>query len=226
VRILPSLSHNGSKPSVGSPLRVVIADDHALLRQALKTHLKLHPGITVVAEAARADELLPLIARTPCDILLLDLQMERSSLTDIAALAAQTQVIVVTASEQRGEMLAALRAGARGVVFKRFGVEHLMDAIRAVTSGHVWVPPELQACLTEQHQKLANFDLTAREVEVIRHVARGLRNAEIAQQLFISEDTVKTHLNNIFPKVGVRDRVELTLYAIRVGIAGASDQTR
>src|SRR6185369_3273306 len=98
----------------------------------------------VVAEVERADELVGLIDRTPCDILLLDLQMERSSLVDIESLAERVTVIVVTASERAEDALAAIRAGARAVVFKRFAIESLMDAISAVADGHVWMPPALQ----------------------------------------------------------------------------------
>src|SRR5919198_5090979 len=130
------------------PIRVAIADDHALFRQGLRTLLALRAELSVVAETDRVDRLHPMLRDTPCDVLLLDLQMDRSSLPDIAALAAQTKVIVVTASERAEDALAAIRAGARGVVVKRFAIESLMDAISAVSEGHVWMPPALQKLLT------------------------------------------------------------------------------
>ena len=204
----------------GLRLRIAIADDHALFRQGLKSQLRLRPGLVVVAEIERADQLLSSVAATPCDILLLDLQMERSSLIDIKALAERITVIVVTASERAEDALAAIRSGARAVVFKRFAIETLMDAVAAVVDGNVWFPPALQKHLTARLHEPPEEALTPRETEIVKHVAMGLRNAEVAERLAISEVTVKTHLNNIFQKLELRDRVELALYAIRSGIIG------
>jgi two-component system NarL family response regulator len=209
---------------MSSPIRVAIADDHALFREGLRAMLRLCPEVTVVAELGRADDLKAKLEETPCDVLLLDLQMERSTLAEIPALAQRVAVIVVTASERVEEGLAAIRAGARGLVFKRFALETLMTAIRSVTEGHVWLPPTLQAGLAEQLHDSSAPSLTRREREVVRHVALGLRNAEVAQLLRISEVTVKTHLNNVFQKLRVRDRVELALYAVRVGIIGIDER--
>lgn len=208
------------------PLRIAIADDHALFRQGLRSMLALQESVSVVAEVDRASDLPALVERTPFDILLLDLQMERSSLADVEGLAGRVSIVVVTASERPEDALGALRAGARAVVFKRFAIETLMTAIAAVAEGHVWMPPALQAQLATQLRAPATQKLTAREREIVRHVALGMRNAEVATQLFISEVTVKTHLNNIFQKLGVRDRVGLTLYAIRAGIIGAHEGQR
>jgi DNA-binding NarL/FixJ family response regulator len=110
--------------------------------------------------------------------------------------------------------------GARAVVFKRFAVETLMEAIRAVAEGNVWMPASLQAEVAARLRSPIMNALSPREEEVVRYVARGLRNAEIAQELSISEQTVKTHLNSIFRKLKIRDRVELALYATRSGFAG------
>jgi DNA-binding NarL/FixJ family response regulator len=209
---------------VQKPLRIAIADDHALFRQGLKSQLKLQPTLTVVAEVDRADELAALVAETPLDILLLDLQMERSSLVDIRALAERVAVVVVTASERAEDALAAIRSGARAVVFKRFAIETLMDAIDAVAEGNVWIPPALQKHLTERLLEPPEEPLTPREREIVRHVALGLRNAEVAEKLSISEVTVKTHLNNIFQKLGLRGRTGLALYAIRMGIIGVEER--
>ena len=205
------------------PIRVAIADDHALFRQGLRSLLTLRPEMTVVAEADQVNALHPMLADVDCDVLLLDLQMDRSSLADIGQLASKTRVIVVTASEHPEDALAAIRAGASGVVFKRFAVETLVDALGAVAAGQVWVPPALQTRLVAELREPAPQPLTTREREIVRHVALGLRNAEIGARLFISEDTVKTHLNNVFAKLGIRDRVQLTLYALRLGIAGLDE---
>jgi len=209
---------------MASPVRIVIADDHALFRQGLKSMLRLQPDVTVVAEVERAGDLLPVLERTACDLLLLDLQMERSSLLDIETLAERLTILVVTASERVEDALAALRAGARGVVFKRFAIETLMTALRAVLEGHVWMPPAIQAEITARLREPAEASLTRREREIVRHVALGLRNAEVAERLCISEVTVKTHLNNVFQKLGVRDRVELALYAVRMGLIGVHER--
>lgn len=203
---------------MSAALRIAIADDHALFRQGLRSMLRLQSDVTVVAEIERANELAPTLAHTPCDVLLLDLQLERSSLSDVKPLSAHAAIVVVTASERPDDALAALRAGARGVVFKRFAIETLMDAIHAVAAGQVWMPPTIQAELTTRLKQPVTDPLTPREREIVRLVALGLRNAEVAQRLYISEVTVKTHLNNVFQKLGLRDRVELALYAIREGI--------
>jgi two-component system NarL family response regulator len=206
------------------PIRVIIADDHALFRQGLKSMLRLQPDVTVVAELERASELLPTLEQRRCDVLLLDLQMERSAVADIEALAERVAVVVVTASERSEDALAAIRAGARGVVFKRFAIETLMTAVHTVAEDQVWMPPALQAAVAAGLRGPAAASLTRREREIVRHVALGLRNAEVGQQLRISEVTVKTHVNNIFQKLGIRDRVELALYAVRMGIIGVHER--
>jgi DNA-binding NarL/FixJ family response regulator len=157
-------------------LRIAIADDHALFRQGLKSLLALRDDMVIVGETDKVDGLAPMLAAAPCDVLLLDLQMDRTSLIEIVA---------------RGE---------------------------------VWMPPALQARLASDLREPAPDPLTPREREIVRNVALGLRNAEVARKLFISEDTVKTHLNNVFQKIGVRDRVQLTLYAIRLGMIGVHDR--
>jgi len=206
------------------PIRVIVADDHALFRQGLKSMLSLQPDVTVVAEVERAGDLLATLEQHRCDVLLLDLQMERNALADIEALAEPVAIVVVTASERTEDAVAAMRAGARGVVFKRFAIETLMTAVRAVAAGEVWMPPALQAAVAAGLRGPAASSLTRREREIVRHVALGLRNAEVGRELRISEVTVKTHINNIFQKLGIRDRVELALYAVRTGIIGIHER--
>jgi two-component system response regulator NreC len=206
------------------PIRIAVADDHALFRQGLKSMLRLQADVAVVTEVDRAGDVMPAIERTPCDILLLDLQMDRNSLSDVPGLAERVKVIVVTATERVEEALAVIRAGARAVVFKRFAIETLMMAIRSAMDGHVWMPPELQAAVTAQLRAPNTTMLTRREREIVRHVALGLRNAEVARRLGIGEVTVKTHLNNVFQKLGLHDRVELARYAIRTGIVGVNER--
>jgi DNA-binding NarL/FixJ family response regulator len=116
-----------------------------------------------------------------------------------------------------------MRLGARGVVQKRFAIETLTEAIHAVADGLVWMPPALQAEVAAQWSTPPDAQLTAREREIVRCAALGLRNAEVAKQLAITEATVKTHLNNVFQKLGLRDRLELYRYALRVGLVTLND---
>jgi DNA-binding NarL/FixJ family response regulator len=202
-------------------LRLIIADDHSLFRQGLKSLLLLQPEVEVVGEVERLSELALMLTTTPCDVLLLDLQMERWVVGDIDRLSRVTRIVVLTASEREEDAMAALRMGAHAFVQKRYAVETLMEAIRSAAQGLVWIPPALQAKIAAQLGSPAGSKLSNRETEIIRCVAAGLRNAEVAEQLSIGESTVKTHLNNIFQKLGIRDRVELALYAHRVGLADA-----
>jgi DNA-binding NarL/FixJ family response regulator len=206
---------------MATPIRLIIADDHALFRGGLKSLLRRQRDMQVVAEVEKASALQETVAATPCDILLLDLQMERWALEDIRELSAITKVLVLTASESVENAIGAMRLGARGVVQKRFAIPTLIEAIRAVAEGLVWMPPALQAEIAAQWSTVDSKILTARETEIIRGVATGQRNAEIAERLSISEATVKTHLTNIFQKLSIRDRVELTLYALRHGLTAA-----
>jgi DNA-binding NarL/FixJ family response regulator len=198
-------------------ISVTIADDHVLFRQGLRSLLTLEPDLNVIAELDRADDLHTLLSNTPCDILLLDLQMERWSMDDIPALARLASVIVLTASESVENGMMALRRGAQAFVQKRFAIETLVTAIHAVAEGHVWMPPEVQAAFARPDASPIKR-LTHREAEIVRCVALGMRNAEVAECLSVTENTVKTHLTNIFQKLDIRHRLELTRYAIRTGL--------
>jgi DNA-binding NarL/FixJ family response regulator len=199
----------------------VVADDHALVRHALAAMLR-GEGIVVVGEAGCADEAHALAAGGGFDVLLLDLCMDRNTLVDIAALSRKARVLVLSASEQPADALAAMRAGAAGFVCKRAAATQLVEAIRTVARGESWIPVErTRAAETGPHPIWPA--LTRREIEIVRQVARGLRSAEVAKHLTISEATVKTHLSNVFEKLGLRDRAGLTLYAIRSGIVSVGD---
>jgi DNA-binding NarL/FixJ family response regulator len=206
------------------PLSIAIADDHALFRQGVKSLLRRRSDLKVMVEVERVDDIEPALRRQPCDVLLLDLQMDRNALPTIGSLAQQALVMVLTMSESSDDAVAAIRAGARAVVFKRFAVTTLLEAIRAVAAGHVWLPPPLQAAVVSGLREPERPGITTREREIVRQVALGRRNAEVAQKLFISEETVKKHLNTIFQKLGLRDRVQLTLYAIQAGIVSGFER--
>jgi len=210
---------------MATPLRLIIADDHALFRQGLKSLLQLQSDTQVVAEIESADEVEPVVSATHGDVLLLDLQMDRWMMEDIPQLSRLTNVIVLTASESAENGVRALRLGAKGVVQKRFAIETLMMAVRSVADGMVWMPPTVQTEFARQESS-SGKELTPRESEIVRYVASGLRNNEVAERLSITESTVKTHLNNIFQKLGVRDRLELTHYAIKTGMVAVLDRNR
>jgi DNA-binding NarL/FixJ family response regulator len=207
-------------------LRLIIADDHSIFRQGLKELLLLQPDLEVVGEVAHFSELASMLTTTPCDVLLLDLQMERWVGGNIERLSRVTRVVVLTASERKEDAMAALRMGALAFVQKRYAVETLMEAIRSAARGLVWIPPALQTELAARLRSPAGGQLSGRETEIIRCIGAGLRNAEVARRLSIGESTVKTHLYNIFQKLGIRDRVELALYAQRVGLAEAPRDKR
>jgi DNA-binding NarL/FixJ family response regulator len=200
---------------------LIIADDHALFRQGLRSLLVLE-GLEVVAEVEQAGSLDAALAANPCDVLLLDLQMEQWSMDQIPELSRKTAVVILTADERVEIGLTALRLGARAIVQKRFAIESLITAIQAVADGLVWMPPAMQAALAGQDGPAAK-KLTPRESEIVRYVAVGMRNAEVAARLSLSESTVKTHLTNIFQKLGIRDRIELTRYAIKTGLVTVQD---
>ena len=201
---------------------MIIADDHALFRQGLRSLLMLE-GLEVVAEVEQVAGLEAALAANPCDVLLLDLQMEQWSMDQIPELSHKTAVIIITADERVEIGLTALRLGARAIVQKRFAIESLITAIQAVADGLVWMPPAIQAALVGQEGSTAK-KLTPRESEIVRYVAVGMRNAEVATRLSLSESTVKTHLTNIFQKLGIRDRIELTRYAIKTGLVTVQDR--
>lgn len=204
------------------PVRIVIADDHALFREGLKSLLRLRPTVEIVGEAESLDSLDAVLAANPCDVLLLDLQMEKWSMDDIPRLARQTSVILLTANESVDNGITALRMGARAVVHKRFAFETLLAAVSTVAQGQVWMPTSIQTGFVSEGSK--SRKLTPREFEIVRCVGMGLRNNETAQRLSVSENTIKTHLANIFDKLGVRDRVDLVHYAISTGLVAAKDR--
>lgn len=204
-------------------IRLIIADDHELFRQGLRSLLLRHRDMQVVAEIESSADLRYTLGVTPCDVLLLDLQMDRWLLGDVGELSRLTKVLILTANETMENAVIALRSGARAIVQKRFAIRTLIEAIRAVADGMVWMPPTLQAEIAAQWGSSSTKHLTDRETEIVSFVAAGFHNAEIAARLAIAESTVKTHLNNVFQKLEVRDRVELAMYALRHGLIANSD---
>jgi DNA-binding NarL/FixJ family response regulator len=210
-------------------VRVVVADDQRLVRDGLRTMLSLVDGVDVVAVAADGDEAVAAVAAHDPDVVLMDLRMPRcdgvTATRRIRSDHPRTQVVVLTTFAEDAEVLAALRAGARGYLTKDAGADEVARAIRRVAGGAADLAPDVQRQLLELLPTApAVFDgpppdgLTDREVEVLRLIAAGLSNAEIAATLVVSEATVKTHVNHLFAKTRVRDRAQAVTYAYRHGL--------
>lgn len=206
-------------------IRVVIADDHAIFREGLRKLLDASGDITVVGEAGNGDDTIRMLGKVKPDVLLLDLRMPGKDglgvLEEMNGESAQTRVILVTEGENQHDVVRAVRLGARGVVWKQSASSLLLKSIRKVHSGEVWLDNRMTAEVIDAFKKTSDSGvrrekplLSPREREIVQLVAQGYRNREIAEKLFISEQTVKNHLHNIFDKLGVSDRLELALYAI------------
>jgi DNA-binding NarL/FixJ family response regulator len=231
-----------TRESTADPITIAIADDHPVFRDGLARVLQAEEGFRVVGTAANGAEALDLVEQHHPEILLLDLFMPGvdglATLQVLHTRRASTKVILLTASEERAHLVQAMQLGASGIVLKQDMTGVLVKSIRRVHAGEIWLnssttqavmqraepavpavpfPPEA-AALPVAWQPPENgarpSSLTRKEMEVVRLVAQGLRNKEIAARMFISEQTVKNHLRAVFEKLRVGDRLELALYAI------------
>jgi DNA-binding NarL/FixJ family response regulator len=210
-------------------IRVVIVDDHALFRRGLDRVLSDEPDIEVVGEAAdgvdavtRARELAP-------DIVIMDVRMPRASGIEAArtirAVLPETKVIMLTVSDLEEDLYDAVRAGVNGYLLKEVAIEEVADAVRAVAAGHSLVSPSMASKLfsefnalaqrAEERHRALSPRLTARELEVLRFVAKGLSNREIGVELYIAENTVKNHVRNILEKLQLPSHLEALVYVMR-----------
>jgi len=207
-------------------IKVLIADDHSLVRQGLRRYLEMAGDIEVLGEAANGQELLSLMSDGvgEPDIVLLDIRMPEMDGLEAARRIAQKHpsvgVVMLTAYDDRQFVVEAVRAGARGYVLKARDAEHLIQTVRLVAGGNMVIDPQLVVALAEELSQVKERDrkaetLTAREVEVLQLLAFGHTNKDIADQLFISPDTVKTHLEHIFEKLGAADRTAAVAEALR-----------
>jgi two-component system response regulator DegU len=216
--------------------RVVIVDDHTLFREGLRNILEMEEDIEVIADAESAEDVVELVWRARPDILLLDIRMPQGNGLDavpaVLRISPGTQVLVLTACDEKEEHVRAFKLGAKGVVLKDSARETLMHAMRTVCRGETWIDPRMNGLLIEELSRPGidgeavgarhENGLTERELEIVRLVAQGNKNREVGVTLAISERTVKTHLTNIFQKLGVRDRVGLVMYALRNGLTQAA----
>jgi two-component system, NarL family, nitrate/nitrite response regulator NarL len=213
-------------------IRVAIADDHPIFRDGLRKLLEHEDDIVVVGEVSSGAECPALLAKVKPDILLLDLRMpDKDGLTLLEEMnfdSLQSRVIVLTATEDDRDVIRAMRLGARGVVLKQSASDLLIKSIRKVAGGEIWLDKHMTSEVMRAFAKSTETGrrekplLSDREKEIVQLVAQGYRNREIGEKLFISEQTVKNHLHNIFDKLGVSDRLELALYAIHHRITDQS----
>src|SRR3984893_19164775 len=222
-------------PKEGELIRIVIADDHAIFRDGLRKLLTLEEDFRVVAEARDGKEVLEVLEEHQPDILLLDLKMPGldglSALQKLQNSRTKTKVIVLTASEDKNQFVQAMKFGTCGIVLKQTATELLIKSIRKVHAGEIWLDSHTTAAVMRQFASpmdsapLGSRDrdrdrspLSQREREIVVLVAEGFKNKEMAEKMFISEQTVKNHMHNIFDKLGFSGRLERALYAIHKNI--------
>ncbi|MGA2194455.1 MAG: response regulator transcription factor [Bryobacteraceae bacterium] len=216
-----------------SKIRIVVADDHPIFRDGLCKLLALEEDFEVVAQAQDGRQVLDVLQQYEPDILLLDLKMPGldglATLQRLQVVKNKTRVIVLTASDDKNEFVQAMKLGTSGIVLKQTATELLIKSIRKVHAGEIWLDSHTTAAVIRQFvaaddstpasaqpapRDRERSPLSQREREIVALVAQGFKNKEMAEKMFISEQTVKNHLHNIFDKLGVSDRLELALYAI------------
>jgi DNA-binding NarL/FixJ family response regulator len=212
-------------PSSKHTIRIAVADDHAMFRDGLRMLLNASRDLTVVGEAANGDDCLKVLTKLKPDILLLDLRMPGMDglevLEQIKLHSIPTRVIALSDAKNNRDVVSAMRRGARGIVQKQSAGQVLIKIIRRVHSGEISLDESLGVAVMQDFSRPAeapprrkNVLLSDREKEIVHLVAQGFRNREIAEKLFIAQQTVKNHVHDIFDKLGVSDRLELALYAV------------
>jgi two-component system NarL family response regulator len=219
----------GERPRATEAIRVLVVDDHALFRRGLIMVLESEEGVEVVAEAEDGDEAVAKAEEFAPDVVLMDVRMPKTSGIDatrhIADVIPTAKILMLTVSDEEEDLFEAIKAGASGYLLKEISIEEVADAIRAVVEGQSLISPSMASKLltefnslakrAEEKQNIPTPRLTDRELEVLKLVAQGMSNREIAGQLFISENTVKNHVRNILEKLHLHSRMEAVVYAVR-----------
>lgn len=211
-------------------IRVMIADDHSMVRQGLKQILELENDIKVIAQACNGEEAVNLASQQRPDVILMDINMPGmnglQALKTLKDKVEQYKVIVLTIHQDREYLFKTLQMGADGYVLKDAESIVLVEAIRSVHMGQSYIQPNMTRELVKEFNRVTLYEkdrgednyLTDREVEVLKLIAEGLINKEIAKKLYISEKTVKNHVSNIFRKINVADRTQAAIYALKHNI--------
>jgi NarL family two-component system response regulator LiaR len=211
---------------VAEAIRVLLADDHAVVREGLRTFLELQDGIEVAGEAADGEEAVREADRLRPDVVLMDLVMPRldgvGAMRELRRARPEIRVIVLTSFAEDDRLLPAIQAGAAGYLLKNVEPQELARAVRAAHAGQALLDPAVAARLVEAIAQPAGEpprdELTPREREVLALIARGLSNKRIARELGVSEKTVKTHVGHVLAKLGVSDRTQAALRAVQTGL--------
>ena len=200
-------------------IKILIVDDHHIVRQGLVALLKTVPGFHVQAEAADGEQAVELFRKHRPDVTLMDLRMPKmngvDAITKIREIVPGARIVVLTTFDGDEDIYRALQAGAKGYLLKGMDLTELSDAIRSVHAGRTRIPPRVAEKLAE---RMSGATLTARELEVLKLIVAGKSNKDIGNALFISEATVKTHVNSLLSKLGVEDRTQAATTALQRGI--------
>ena len=221
-------------------IRVLIADDQALFRRGLYVVLGTEDGIEVVGEAENGEEAVAKSEELAPDVVLMDVRMPKVNGIDAArtirGIAPTTKILMLTVSDEEDDLYEAIKAGANGYLLKEISVEEVAEAIRAVVQGQSLISPSMASKLltefntlvkkAEEKQQFPAPALTSRELEVLRLVAKGMSNREIADQLYISENTVKNHVRNILEKLHLHSRMQAVMYAVREQLIDPDEERR
>jgi DNA-binding NarL/FixJ family response regulator len=216
-------------PEAADAIRVVICDDHAVFRRGLTMVLADEPGIEVVGEAEDGDAAVAVAEELAPDVVLMDVRMPKRSGIEatraIAELVPTARIVMLTVSDEEEDLYEAVKAGAAGYLLKEISIEEVAEAIRSVMTGQSLITPSMASKLLAEFSNLSKKAearnavpvprLTERELEVLRLVAQGMSNKEIASELYISENTVKNHVRNILEKLHLHSRMEAVVYAVR-----------
>jgi DNA-binding NarL/FixJ family response regulator len=210
-------------------IRVMIVDDHALFRRGLKMVLDNEDSIDVVGEAGDGAEAVALAEDAVPDVVLMDVRMPKRSgieaTRSLKEILPNVKILMLTVSDEEADLYEAIKAGASGYLLKEISIEEVADAVRAAEAGQSLISPSMASKLLTEFASMVKRDdqkealpaprLTARELEVLKLVAKGMNNRDIANELFISENTVKNHVRNILEKLHLHSRMEAVVYAVR-----------